>query len=302
MRKLFIVGCPRSGTTMLQQALNRHSAVAIPPETSFFSNVVGRSHRRQHAQLLRINADLQIDLQVPPVPIHDDRQARTLYERMAGLYLEQIKEKDVEYFGEKTPRHLLHLDKIRALFPDAKIILIFRDGRAVTLSLTKTPWGCPDPYFNFVMWLRYVRTQRRLERECPLDLLCVRYEDLVAEPEAQLRKVTDFLGLTFEPTMVESGGAKHGVPEWEREWKARAAEPINASRVDVWRRELPERVIAHMERLGGDALRALGYELVTNGRRRLPWTFFPHLWWTQFAWRLRWFIGLPPRASGARRS
>ena len=291
MRKLFIVGCPRSGTTMLQQALNRHSAVAIPPETSFFSNVVGRSHRRQRAQLQRINADLQIDLPAPPRPIRNDSQARTLYEQLAGLYLERVAKEDVEYFGEKTPRHLLHLDKIRALFPDAKIILIFRDGRAVTLSLTKTPWGCRDPYFNFVMWLRYVRTQRRLERERPLDFLCVKYEDLVTEPEVQLRKVTEFLGLTFEPTMIESGGAKHGVPEWEREWKARAAEPITSSRIDVWRSELPDRVIAHMERLGGDALRALGYELVTNGRRRL--------WWTQFAWRLRWFIGLPPRASGA---
>ena len=301
MKKFFIVGCPRSGTTMLQQALNRHSAVAIPPETGFFSDVVGRSRRGQRTQLQRINADLQIDLQAPRRPIRDESEARMLYERMAELYLERIEKRDVEYFGEKTPRHLRYLHNIRALFPEAKIILIFRDGRAVTLSLSKTPWASKDPYLCFAAWLRYVRAQRRLERDRSMDFLCVKYEDLVTEPEVQLRKVTDFLGLTFEPAMVERGGAKHGVPEWEREWKARAAEPITSSRVDVWRSELPHEVIARIERLGGDALRTLGYELVTDGQQRLPFMFLPRLWWAQFSRRLRWFIGTPVQDRGAAR-
>lgn len=50
---------------MLQQVLNRHSQIAIPPETGFFSDFVGRSRRRQASQVRRINADLKIDLPAP---------------------------------------------------------------------------------------------------------------------------------------------------------------------------------------------------------------------------------------------
>jgi len=287
---------------MLQQALNRHPAVVIPPETSFFSNVVGRSRRRQCSQISRINADLQIDLELPPDAIRESGSARELYEQLAELYLARVGQTDSQYFGEKTPRHQLHVQKIRALYPDAKIILIYRDGRAVALSLTKTPWACKDLYFNFAMWRRYVRVQRELERDERIDLQCVRYEDLVADPEAQLRRVTDFLGLSFEPAMVAGGGAEHGVPEWERDWKGRSLEAITPSRIDVWRRELSEDQIACLERWEGETLRSLGYELVTDGHRSLPWTFLPHLRWTQVLWRLRWLVGATPRATPSRGS
>lgn len=65
MKYVFIVGCPRSGTTLLQQALNRHSQIVIPPESKFFYYFYGQSYRRQSAHLERINSDLGIEL-VPP--------------------------------------------------------------------------------------------------------------------------------------------------------------------------------------------------------------------------------------------
>jgi hypothetical protein len=65
MDKLFIVGCPRSGTTMLQQALNRHSQVVIPPETKFFFSFFGHPRRCQLRHIDRLNADLGINLPKP---------------------------------------------------------------------------------------------------------------------------------------------------------------------------------------------------------------------------------------------
>ena len=58
MKKLFIVGCPRSGTTLLQQALNRHSQIVIPPETKYFFSFLGHTRRCQHRHIDRLNADL----------------------------------------------------------------------------------------------------------------------------------------------------------------------------------------------------------------------------------------------------
>src|SRR5215831_4421176 len=56
--KFFIVGCPRSGTTMVQQALNRHSQIVIPPETKFFFSFYGHSLAQQARHVRRLNADL----------------------------------------------------------------------------------------------------------------------------------------------------------------------------------------------------------------------------------------------------
>jgi hypothetical protein len=111
MKKLFIVGCPRSGTTMLQQALNRHSQIVIPPETKFFFNFYGQSRSCQRAHLKRLNADLEIEVPCPPRRVYEPESARTFYDEMAEMYLARLGRADVAYFGDKTPEHTgqLHL-------------------------------------------------------------------------------------------------------------------------------------------------------------------------------------------------
>src|SRR5207247_1101665 len=124
---------------MLQQALNRHSKIVIPPETKFFFSFLGHSKRTQLRHLRRLNTDLQIDLPLPPKRIRSTWDAGAFYEQMARLYVERLRRADVVYFGEKTPEHTGQLPRIQAVFPDAKIIFLYRDGRDVALSLTKVP-------------------------------------------------------------------------------------------------------------------------------------------------------------------
>ena len=281
--KFFIVGCPRSGTTLLQQALNRHSHIAIPPETGFFSCL--RSSRRvQHEHLQRVNEDLEIAQLLPAKRLRQPAEARAYYEEMARLYLEQLDKPGVTHFGEKTPAHLNHLDGIRRVFPEARIILIHRDGRDVALSLRRLPWTSRDLYVNFALWLYCCRLQRAAQRSCGLPLLCVRYEDLVTNPETELRKILAFLELPYEPWVAEGKGNAAGVPDWEEPWKARAIEKINCERLDLWRTELSHEEIGILECWGGWALRDLGYELTTAQDYPLP-RFFrlrvacKSLWW-----------------------
>ena len=167
---------------MLQQALNRHSQIVIPPETKFFFSFLGHSRERQVRHWQRINVDLQIDLPPPTKTIRSAVDARVWYEQMMQRYRERLGRKGIVYYGEKTPEHTGRLPRIQWLFPDAKIIFIYRDGRDVALSLSKVPWMQDDLYVNFLIWLYYYRILMRTRKETLLDLCCVRYEDLAADP------------------------------------------------------------------------------------------------------------------------
>jgi hypothetical protein len=290
MEKFFIVGCPRSGTTMVQQALNRHSRVAIPPETKYFFSFFGHPRRRQARHVERLNADLGIRLPTPARRVRSAADGRDYYELMARLYVRRLKKKGVTAFGEKTPEHTGLLPRVRRLFPDAKILVLYRDGRDVAQSLTQVPWMSSNLYVNFVVWLYYqwvVRQER--QGACP-EVHFARYEDIVADPEKQLSAILNFLGLPYEPAVVEGYGNREGVPERELAWKGRALGRISRERVGVFRRELSADQIAVLERLGRAALPELGYELVTGGDRRLSPVFFMSLSYqlSRLAWRLPW--------------
>jgi hypothetical protein len=277
MKKFFIVGCPRSGTTMVQQALNRHSQIVIPPETKFFFSFLGHSRRAQKRHLDRLNNDLGIRLNYPVSGVRSDASARAFYDDMAERYVERIQKQSANWFGEKTPEHTGHLDRIRQLFPEAKIIVLYRDGRDVALSLTKTPWAPAGIYANFVIWLYYQSIVSRVRSRGDSNLYFVRYEDIVARPGREFRDVLSFLDLPYEPAVTEGCGNRDGIPPREYRWKAGALQKITPERVGTFRSELAPEEIAVLERLGRHTLASFGYPLETDGNCPLPPRFLLRL-------------------------
>src|SRR5207253_4289035 len=94
--------------------------------------------------------------------------------------------KRVAAFGEKTPEHTGHLPLIRQVFPEAKILVLYRDGRDVAASLSKMPWSSPNLYVNFLVWLYYHRAVQAANVRAWPGVHFARYEDIVADPEQQL--------------------------------------------------------------------------------------------------------------------
>lgn len=287
MKNLFVVGCGRSGTTMLQQALNRHPRIVIPPETGFFLDFLGHTRKGQQKQLRDINRDLKTDLPPPARRIYRRDDILEFYERLALQYINNTGRKNIEYFGDKSPRHLLCLTRILRLYPKAKIILIYRDGRDVALSLSKVPWGPADLYVNFAIWLRFYRRQQWAMQQPEIDLCCIQYEELVTHPESQLKALSDFLELDYHADMAEGFGNREGVTEREHGWKAGAFEKINPSHIGQWKSALTLQQIEHLERWGGRALTSLRYELNNDNARILPISFFPSLYLKHTTWRIK---------------
>jgi hypothetical protein len=290
VQKFFILGCPRSGTTMVQQALNRHPAVAIPPETKFFFSFFGHSHACQARHLERLNADLDIDLPTPATAVRSLPEGRAVYELMARQYLQRLGKKGVTWFGEKTPEHTGHLPRILQMFPTAKVIVLSRDGRDVAHSLTRVPWMSDNLYVNFLVWLYYHRiVHKAMQSGCP-NLHFARYEDIVADPEKELGGMLRFLGLPYERAVAEGHGNSEGIPQREYAWKGRALKRISTDRVGLFRQELSDDQLEILERLGNRALPAFGYPLLTGGSRSLSLAFLCSLGWnvSRLVCRLPW--------------
>lgn len=269
-KKFFIIGCPRSGTTMVQQALNRHPAIAIPPETKFFFSFIGHPRRHQARHLERLNRDLGIQLTLPPQGTTSDAAAREMYEAMEDQYIRQLGKPGIEWFGEKTPEHTGRASRIRGLFPDSRILVLYRDGRDVALSLSKAPWMSGGLYVSFLIWLYYQQLILKLRHGGMSNVLLARYEDIVTSPEREFRRILAFLDLTYDPRVAEGYGNSDGIPLREYEWKAHALERINASRVGAYRSELTMTQIAALERLGRHTLEAFGYPVEAAGSSLLP--------------------------------
>lgn len=264
---------------MLQQALNRHSQVAVPPETKFFYYFYGQSRRCQLKHLRRINDDLRINLAAPARTIRTPCEASAYYDEIVRLYVERLDRDSVECFGDKAPEHTGHLSRIHGVFPDAKIIFMYRDGRDVALSLSEMPWIRCDVHVGFVIWLYYYNILRRSRRSTSLDIHFVKYEKLVSDPAAELERLLRFLGLEYESQVAEGYGNHEGIPEREYAWKGRALKRITPQRIGVWRRQMSCSQIHRLERLGAHALTDLGYDLSDGKTRPLsPW-FLTRLVW-----------------------
>jgi hypothetical protein len=254
---------------MLQQALNRHSRIVIPPETKFFFSFLGHSQRSQKRHLERLNSDLGVRLRMPPFGVRTDDEARAFYARMADQYVDRLKKPSATRFGEKTPEHTGQLHRIRQLFPAAKVVVLYRDGRDVALSLAKTPWAPAGLYANFVIWLYYQSIILGRRARPDPNIHYVRYEDVVDRPEGALNDILTFLDLPYEAAVADGCGNREGIPAREYSWKSTALKKITPDRVGAFRRELTDEQIAVLEGLGRDTLTAFGYPLLTDGTRPL---------------------------------
>jgi len=236
--KCFVVGCPRSGTTLLSVMLGRHSRLAMTPETAFYSEIAPTLASPGCPPLREILAGwsrlpelgLEPDAVVGRCGGHET-PGRVLAAILA-LYAQRC---DKPHCGEKTPGHLGHLDALMADFPAAKIIVIIRDGRDTALSIAALPWWSDTIAAAADTWRNAARIARAALARDPARVIGVRYEDLVHKPQTELARLMDFVGLAFEPRQLDASIVSPVVLARSLPWKGRALAPIDHTRVGRWR-------------------------------------------------------------------
>lgn len=263
---IFIVGFPRSGTTLLATMLSRHSRIAAPPETRFMAEVVDDA-RDRGAMLARLAGNRRCrDLGLDGDAIAADFMAcPPTYGWLFRVLLESYAANaGKDLVAEKSPIHLLHVPVLAQWFPAARFLIVARDGRDCVLSLLKAPWAHDSVIRHAAEWRRRMGWARRLLDGDARRLHMVRYEDLILDPEKQLRRAMDFLGLAFEGGQLRASAASTAVPGWEAAWKAKAADLPDPSRVAAWKREAAPATLLAMESVMRDELAAWGYEVANR--------------------------------------
>lgn len=264
---IFVVGFPRSGTTLLAAILDRHSTVAIPPETSFFldvfQNELKTATRTQVLPMGGVISEALATMELEPEELWreylNDGDGRD--EQFLRYMLEEYaKRRGKVRCGEKSPWHLLAVARMLELWPNARILCIVRDGRDAVRSLKLTHFGGHLPmYFHCFEWARCARICLALESRYS-HFKWVRYEDLVMAPERVAREVCDFLSLQWEAGQLDPRSPT-GVTAPGQTWIEKARQGIDSERAYAWRRATQSSGIRRMELLMQRELVALGYDL-----------------------------------------
>jgi len=213
-RLLFVIGPPRSGSTLLARMLGAHSQVFAPAEPHLLTPLahLGYYETVERAPFDPVISQGAIRELVAALPGGERDYLAALRAYSDSLYGRLLQASGRRLLLDKTPAYALVLDFVAKLYPRARYVVLTRNPLAVWSSYVQSFFdGDHDSALRFNPILeRYLPAVARFLREAPVAIHHVRYEDLVAEPEAQMRALCSFLGLDFEPGMVDYG--ESGVP------------------------------------------------------------------------------------------
>jgi hypothetical protein len=281
-----VVGCPRSGTSLLAVMLDSHPELAVPPETSFLGGVVSLQGTSQAVRqgffdvvtTDRISISNWTDFGLDRDALWRRLESIEPFTVAAGsraFYAMYAEGQGKPRYGDKTPGYVFMLPQIAALLPEAHFIHVIRDPGDTALSWRKT-WFAPSQDLRVLgeAWRKHVEAGRDARTLVPR-YVEVRFEELVLHPERELRRLCTYLSLPWNPIMLEyrargaarlqslQGRLHARGPMIAREERTRIhanlTRPPDADRLEVWRREMTvaERVV--LEEAAGPLVRELGY-------------------------------------------
>jgi hypothetical protein len=278
-RPLFIGACPRSGTTLLRGLLNNHPDLAIPPETNVLIPVWKKrarygdlsvpenklrlaewiydsrgqgGMRLRRARFFTRDQAIERVMAAPPT-------LGSVYATVFEMFAEA---KGKSRWGDKRPRYAGMLDMIFALFPNAQFVNLVRDPRGAAASQAPLGWDDEDKALPSAI-CTWEWSVRRVDwyapRLRPDQLLDIRFEDMVSDPEGILARICAFAKLRHEPDVIQHmiEAPRRGV--YNEGWHDRLAEPITTDPIDHWKERLQPHEAALVEHVAARHFRRFGY-------------------------------------------
>ena len=281
-RPIFVVGAPRSGTTLFQYMLRSHPNISLPTGESHFlvplfrreNEFLPLSQRDNMKRLLEAMYEKSanfLDTDLHGLRFDIERLADefvsecrdTLQSVFVGLFEKNARGEGKIRWGDKTPYYVLQMELLLDRFPGAQFIHLIRDGRDVALSLfdRRHDFGVYNTFFAAKYWEIYVERGQRVGRNLGIDVYHeVRFEDLVQDPVQVMRSVCTFLNEPYSENLINfrKSGEAGKTPLLQQ--------PIQQSNKEKWRSKMSSRQIAVFEGAVGETLKSNGYPLATTAQ------------------------------------
>jgi hypothetical protein len=291
---VFICGLPRTGTTLLLALLDGHPELVVNwGESGFFREFLRQGAHLSGQERLEKAVEILLEPWEPSNVYYESFLSHVSCQRVFELFLRRMSETDGEEadyltaavlaYGEasgqlddqphrwveKTPGNEHYARLVFRWWDDPKCIHMIRDPRAVYASFKRRALRKSKPVASVgaisYVWLRSIlaleRNLRSYGRERVLPL---RYEDLVSDPEHEMGRVADHLGVaTHEALLIPTKGA--GAVFWKGNAVRRQYREVSSAALGRWRQELSEGEIALLETLLGTEMTSRGYECQSMG-------------------------------------
>lgn len=291
----FIIGSPRSGTTLLTSVLNASTRVLSTPEVRFtmafyrpystqnpikapfaqhftaYTNVLfDRIKRNKKAQLQLTNFDEEVYLHFDAQKLNELNYANLCKLLLLNIKLPNKDNTTVQTIVDKNPDYTFYVEGLMKVFPDAKFVVALRDYRATVLSQKESIEQNTDLLQHAYLWNKMQLEVYRLLQLYPERLLAVKYEDTVQQTEATIRQVCTFLGVVFTPDMLNPQHKisvqldQTDISEREKKKIGDLQKPINTSRLEAWKTRLSTPELQLIETLCSNTGKLFGYQPTQN--------------------------------------
>lgn len=224
---IFIVGMPRAGSTLVEQILASHrdvdGTIELPDVTALAQKLAGRHNLDEEPRYPAILNSLE------------PQQVRQFAENY--LQSTQVYRRGAPFFTDKMPNNFRHVGLIHLMFPEARVIDARREPMACCFSNFKQLFG-QGHEFSYGLeevgryYRGYVSLMDHWERGLPGKILRFQYEDVVADTEAQVRRLLDFLGLPFDRRCLDFHETERAVHTPSAD---QVRQPIYRSAVEQWK-------------------------------------------------------------------
>lgn len=268
---VFVVGCPRSGTTLLYDMLLSAGGFAVYlAESNVFNLLVPRfgdpGHESNRRRLLKVWLQTKLFRagHIDPAPLLS-RLSAECHDRGAFLriFMEEIcRAQGVSRWADNSPEEILYLPVIKRLIPDALFVHILRDGRAAALSLHKQGWIRPLPgderlLASGLYWDWIVGKGRAYGKALGPDYTELRFENLIANPREVLANLGRFLDHDLDYDRIQEnrlGSVAKPNTSFPEESKKLGFDPVSR-----WKEAFSASQVAEFEQIIGPQLQELGY-------------------------------------------
>lgn len=290
---VFVIGFPRSGTSMTCRLLRRYLKVSFGTESQFIIRYLQRLPQfgdlRNDANLRRLLYEISTErffarsrhnwgFSFDVEQAINGLAARSYSAVLHAIFNQLAEHNGMVRWGDKTPAYNHNLRELKQLFPDAQFIHVVRDGRDVALSIQKEGFGAKNACETAGKWTRAIDSIAAFSRDLSGDqYLEVRYEDLTARPIAVVETLADFLGIDDRTGELRTYVQTHVHKE------------ITHGNSGKWHQALSPREVERFEAVAGDVLAHFGYHLAYQGHAR-PVSAIEKRYWSLRGRTDRWLM------------